>query len=493
MTTCELHFAAKRLRLEAAESRVREEMIAKKGDERHHLATWHADTLTLLHSSEPIVAEEVSERFNDESRMLRRLAGMQCDASMSLLQFRLSHDPVHEETVRRQLVDEEQRAFSGLWRRETGLRASMGLLRVQQIETKWRQTIQDEEVTAFSEYASDFIPFLEQVFFLGLSASSERAHRWNLLQQEHQARIELCCNFCLLKLQWIAEWHRLTSRRIAALWHDELRDRMQIMRDAALDRTELRLLHEPVHRDFLEQIATRHQRQRRLQGKVAALTRLRQLEVQREALRRNDRDATVEAAKERELMEIEALQDAILLDVATAETRSDEGGDDRWKAMSAFHTHKLERLSQPDVPFRELVAYRKRLLGFDAAIEALEGRGSGPSIATLRTTSIATRAASMLSLSESCPPFRFETKQSAAHRHCEASSFDLPRRVIELPSRSSVPAHQTVSVVVVSSPLFTHLGGATTVQSSGSVSASGPDEDDGVDSLRRELRRCVRS
>jgi hypothetical protein len=147
-------------------------------------------------------------------------------------------------------------------------------------------------------------------------------------------------------------------------------------------------VHPSLNVDIHEEVAFRQQRVERRDRKLLALKSLRRAEMDRLVMRTDRGDAEVEYWKATELDKIADLHAQALASlVVNARDAADmvecnmargEGGGayDSPTSRATATAHRLEArlaaLTGPNVPFAEIVAYRKKLAGFDSFVSAVE-------------------------------------------------------------------------------------------------------------------------
>jgi hypothetical protein len=266
--------------------------------------------------------------------------------------------------------------------------AMLAVADLEKLEAEWRRRLDEQRCREGDPIWRAAVA--QRIRFLTTPAGthSEVHYRRFIELQERRGRVWFAHEYCLVNLLWVEEWQRLTTLRSAKLIHQWFKEAAEISRLEALGREELRLLYTPLNVDIHEEVAFRQQRVERRDRKLLALKSLRRAEMDRLVMRTDRGDAEVEYWKATELDKIADLHAQALASLVVNArdaadmvecnmARGEDGGAyDSPTSRATATAHRLEArlaaLAEPNVPFAEIVAYRKKLAGFDSFVSAVE-------------------------------------------------------------------------------------------------------------------------
>jgi hypothetical protein len=255
-----------------------------------------------------------------------------------------------------------------------GRSALLAVAEVEQEEARWREAllkqVDIEGTPIWTAAVAERLRFLVEP----VGTHSEVFYRRFLVLTEHRERTGLAVHFCMLRVLWLESWARVSLQLGIRLFYQHLRAAGEVSREEALAREELRLLYTPLAVDIREELEDRQERTARRERKLDALRALRRAEVDRLVTKRELGDVEVDKWRATELDRIAEAHAQMLAGLVAYAADAADGAESATAALRAAGSldARLERLSSPQVPFREIVAYRKSLLGFDSFVSTVE-------------------------------------------------------------------------------------------------------------------------
>ena len=279
---------------------------------------------------------------------------------------------------REETSKDEEAERASLIRRQMYATAVKRVVHLPEEESVWRERIGASERQERARLVGCIIaPVLMRWLLHPCGTHSEVQYRRFIELQEMKRRIGLLVQYHLMQVSHMEMQHRALMWQMNCVNMEEMKSRLAVCAIEHKERNAARSFYELVHADIMETLAVRKERAERRNNKLLALQHLRRLEVERLQQAERERSAYVERWKQDEIEKILAVQDSVVRDAAI---HCGTGEDATWKLLSDTYTDDIQQLYTSS--FGEILAYRKKLLGFDQFVTSVEEQVGVPSSTT---------------------------------------------------------------------------------------------------------------